>query len=116
MICHSDKFGLAPYELAPQSQMVPSTHGSHVASIAAGNHGVCSRAMIAGVVIAMPEKEVKERRNNFFDSTRLAHAVDYLIDLAKDLKVPVAINISLGTNGFKEGSRLYPYRSTALKP
>lgn len=98
-IKNRDNFGLPAHELEPQSQMISSSHGTHVASIAAGNRGVCSRAMIAGVVIAMPEKEVKERRNNFFDSTRLAHAVDYLISLAKQLKVPVAINISLGTNG-----------------
>jgi hypothetical protein len=28
-------------EIEAQSQMAPSSHGTHVASIAAGNHGVC---------------------------------------------------------------------------
>lgn len=97
-------FNLPAYNLEPQSQMEESSHGTHVASIAAGNHGVCSKAMIAGVVVSLPREDA-ERRKNFFDSTRLAHAVDYLINLAKELskelgkEVPVAINISLGTNG-----------------
>ena len=92
------KFNLPAYKLEPQSQMDESSHGTHVASIAAGNRGVCSKAKIAAVVISLP-KEDAERRQTFFDSTRLAHAVDYLINLAKDLNMPVAINISLGTNG-----------------
>ncbi|MDQ3131119.1 MAG: S8 family serine peptidase [Acidobacteriota bacterium] len=91
-------FNLPAYRLEPQSQMDESSHGTHVASIAAGNHGVCSKAMIAGVVVSL-SREDNDRRRNFFDSTRLAHAVDYLINLAKELGVPVAINISLGTNG-----------------
>jgi subtilisin family serine protease len=98
-IRNASKFGLPAYELEPQSQMVPSSHGTHVASIAAGNRGVASRAALAGVSIALPEEEAGDLRRNFFDSTRLAHAVDYLISLAKQMKLPVAINISLGTNG-----------------
>lgn len=98
------EFNLPAYQLEPQSQMEEKSHGTHVASIAAGNHGVCSKAMIAGVVVSLPREDA-ERRKNFFDSTRLAHAVDYLINLAKELskesgrQVPIAINISLGTNG-----------------
>lgn len=91
-------FNLPAYRLEPQSQMDESSHGTHVASIAAGNRGVCSKAMLAGVVVSL-SREDTDRRRNFFDSTRLAHAVDYLINLAKDLGVPVSINISLGTNG-----------------
>jgi subtilisin family serine protease len=90
--------------LEPQSQMVPGSHGTHVASIAAGNSGVCRRARIAGVVISLP-KEDSDRRKSFYDSTRIAHAVDYLIELSKKLaeqegrKIPLSINVSLGTNG-----------------
>lgn len=95
---NSAAFKLPAYQLEPQSQMDESSHGTHVASIAAGNHGVCSKAMIAGVVVSLAREDA-DRRRNFFDSTRLAHAVDYLINLGKTLDVPVAINISLGTNG-----------------
>ncbi len=42
--------------------------------------------------------------SSFYDSTRIADAVDYLLDLAAELgeggpPLPVSINISLGTNG-----------------
>jgi len=85
-------------EIERQSQMTPSSHGTHVASIAAGNHGICRQAKIAGVLIALPEED-EDRRKSFYDSTRIALAVDYLLLLAKELSMPVSINISLGTNG-----------------
>jgi subtilisin family serine protease len=91
--------GLPPQELEPQSQMSEGSHGTHVASIAAGNRGVCRKARIAGVVIDIPDDEQK-RRVSFYDSTRVAHAVDYLHEVARQLgDIPVSINISLGTNG-----------------
>ncbi len=92
------EFGLPPTMLEPQSQMVPSSHGTHVASIAAGNHGVCPDALIAAVLVSLPSGDV-DRRKSFYDSTRIAHAVDYLFDLGECCKLPVSINISLGTNG-----------------
>lgn len=86
-------------EIERQSQMIPGSHGTHVASIAAGNSGVCRKAMIAGVLISLPTED-NERRKSFYDSTRLAHAIDYLLLLADELHATgVAINISLGTNG-----------------
>lgn len=98
-IANADGFGLPAYELESQSQMEASSHGTHVASIAAGNHGVCSQATIAGVVIALGTGD-DDRRRAFYDSTRLAHAVDYLINLAEEIDAKaVVINISLGTNG-----------------
>jgi subtilisin family serine protease len=96
-IAHAKKRGNPPaYLLEPQSQMTPGSHGTHVASIAAGNRGVAREADIAAVLIALPEGD-EERRTNFYDSTRLAHAVDWLLDVAGSR--PVSINISLGTNG-----------------
>lgn len=92
------QFNLPAHDLEPQSQMIESAHATHVASIAAGNHGVCSQATIAAVVISLPKADA-ERRRTFFDSTRLAHAIDYLMNLGEELHMPVAINISLGTNG-----------------
>jgi subtilisin family serine protease len=88
-------------DLLPQSTQSPGAHATHVASIAAGNHGVCPTALIAGVLIALTEKE-RDRHATLFDSTRLAHAVDYLFSLGERLyrrPIPTVVNISLGTNG-----------------
>jgi subtilisin family serine protease len=90
--------GLPAYELEPQSQMSPGAHATHVASIAAGNRGVARRSAIAGVLVSIPDDEAG-RRLSFYDSSRLAHAVDYLLELGGELGLPVSINISLGTNG-----------------
>jgi len=90
--------GLPAYELERQAQMAEASHGTHVASIAAGNRGVCSKAAIAGVLISLPEDD-EERRRSFYDSTRIVHAVEYLFALGEQLGMPVSINVSLGTNG-----------------
>ncbi|HZI18044.1 MAG TPA: S8 family serine peptidase [Pyrinomonadaceae bacterium] len=106
----SPRLKLPAYELERQSQIVPGSHATHVASIAAGNLGVCRKAMIAGVLISMPQPSTQkgmeqDRRNSFYDSTRVADAVDYLIRVAEELSaergrpVPLSINVSLGTNG-----------------
>lgn len=92
------------YELEAQSQMVVGSHATHVASIAGGNRGVCSEAMIAGVLVSLPLAD-QDRRQSFYDSTRIADAVDYLVNLADELSkergrpVRLSINVSLGTNG-----------------
>lgn len=88
-------------DLLRQSVQLPGAHATHVASIAAGNRGVCSHAAIAGVLIALSEQE-RERHATLYDSTRLAHAVDYLFALGErlyDRPIPTVVNISLGTNG-----------------
>lgn len=98
-LLHAPELHVPPQEVERQSQMVPSSHGTHVASIAAGNHGLCRKAKIAGVLISLPDDDY-ERRKSFYDSTRIALAIDYLIGLAKELgSLPLSINISLGTNG-----------------
>ncbi len=88
----------APTLFEAQSEMVEGSHGTHVASIAAGNRGVCRRATIAAVLISLPQAD-EDRRRSFYDSTRLAHAVDYLLEVAERLGKPISINVSLGTNG-----------------
>ncbi len=90
--------GLPATRLEPQSQMVTGAHGTHVASIAAGNRGVCPQAYIAAVLVALPEEDT-DRRVSFYDSSRITHAVEYLLNLAREARRPIAINISLGTNG-----------------
>ena len=94
----ADTIGLPATMLEPQSQMVPGSHGTHVASIAAGNLGVCPHADIAGVVISLPIEDT-DRRKSFYDSSRIMHAVDYIFELGEKIDKPVSINISLGTNG-----------------
>jgi subtilisin family serine protease len=90
--------GVPAYEIERQSQIAVSSHGTHVASIAAGGTGIAPDALLAGVLISLPEDDL-DRRKSFYDSTRIAHAVDYLFSLGDELGVPVSINISLGTNG-----------------
>lgn len=90
---------LPAWALEPQSQMSVGSHGTHVASIAAGNRGICRNAPIAGVLIDLPPDFSADRRNSFYDSTRVAEAVSYLCRLGEEMGLPVSINISLGTNG-----------------
>ena len=52
-------------------------------------------------LIALSEQE-RDRHATLYDSTRLAHAVDYLFGLGERLygrSIPTVVNISLGTNG-----------------
>ena len=93
-----DIHGVPATDLLPQSQMTIGSHGTHVASIAAGNSGICNSASIIGVLFDLPEGDL-DRRKSFYDSTRIALAVEYLTTKAEELGKPIAINISLGTNG-----------------
>ena len=90
--------GVPAWEVERQSQVEEGSHGTHVASIAAGNLGVCRRSPIAGVLLSLPRAD-NDRRRSFYDSTRLADAVDYLVALAGRLGLQLSVNISLGTNG-----------------
>ncbi|HEX8154263.1 MAG TPA: S8 family serine peptidase [Thermoanaerobaculia bacterium] len=87
------------WALERQTQTELSSHGTHVASIAAGNSGICRNAKIAGVLVALNDEDITDRRRNFYDSTRIAQAVEYLVELAKTEGLRLSINISLGTNG-----------------
>lgn len=92
--------GKYPATLAEkQSQRSEGSHATHVASIAAGNKGVCPKALIAGVLISIPADCAEDRRATFSDSTRIIHAIEYLLEIAQREGRPISINISLGTNG-----------------
>jgi len=98
---------LRPYELEPQGLMMIESHATHVASIAGGLSGVCPHAELVGVSVHLPVED-EDRRRCFYDSTRLADAMQYLLrvrtERAAELGIaegdlPIAINVSLGTNG-----------------
>jgi subtilisin family serine protease len=93
--------GLPATRLEQQSQRDAGSHGTHVASIAAGNRGVCPHALIAGVVISLAAggDDIAIRRGTFSDSSRVLDGVAYLVALAEELQMPLSINISLGANG-----------------
>ena len=99
-IREAPQVGVGVHDLEPQSQRSRHSHATHVASIAAGRKsGVAKGFDIAGVLISLPDSDY-ERRLSFYDSTRIAHAVDYLYQLgAMEGYDAVSINISLGTNG-----------------
>lgn len=96
-----------------QLQIVPSEdyagHGTHVAGIAGGN-GRASNGEIIGVA---PEAEFiivklgQPGREGFVRTTEIMTATKYVIDKARDLGRPVAINISVGmNNGSHDGKSL----------
>jgi subtilisin family serine protease len=87
--------------LERQSQRAEGSHATHVASIVAGNSGVCPKSEIAAVLISVPalKDRLAERRATFSDSTRIVHAVEHLLEIAHKARKPISINISLGTNG-----------------
>ncbi len=98
-IAAAPEWGVAATDLVPQTQMSAGSHATHVASIAAGNHTQARRAMLAGVLVSLPAEDT-DRRLSFYDTTRIAHAVDYLVALKDELEAKaLVINISLGTNG-----------------
>jgi subtilisin family serine protease len=97
-IQQSGKLGVPATELEKQSSTVIGSHGTHVASIAAGNSGVLPSAKIAAVTIALKQED-NDRRKSFYDSSSVVHAIDYLLALADKEGMPISINISLGTNG-----------------
>ncbi|MDQ2091804.1 S8 family serine peptidase [Marimonas arenosa] len=93
--------GLPATEIERQSQRSPGSHATHVASIAAGNEGVCPEAEIIAVLVdvPLPEEDRERRAFTFSDSSRIIDAIEYLIATANEIGKPITINVSLGTNG-----------------
>jgi subtilisin family serine protease len=101
IVAQSKPGGLPAHLLEAQSQQTPGSHGTHVASIAAGKSGVSPDSVIAAVLIDVPQPsdERERRRTTFSDSSRIVHAVEYLVGVAEQLGLSLSVNISLGTNG-----------------
>lgn len=99
---------------AAQMQMLPSIdtsgHGTAVAGIAAGNGrgsvgrsqaGVASESELLIVKMASP------RKDGFPRTTELMQGINYVVQKAQELEMPVAINISFGnTYGAHDGTSL----------
>lgn len=86
-----------------------SGHGTHVASIAAGNQGVAKEAEILFVKLG------RGKRGELSRTTSLMRGVDFLIRMAQQRGQPIVINISYGTNYGDHfgGSLLETYMDTA---
>ena len=74
-------------------------HGTHVASIAAGNGRGTGREQSAPRFVGVaPEADLVIVKVLLFDDT-LADGVAYIIEVAKQLNKPAVINLSLGSQG-----------------
>lgn len=97
-----------PLSVVPEEDIVG--HGTAVAGIAAGN-GRASAGLNAGVapeasliIVKLGEKGYP----SFARTTELMRALKYITDKAENLEMPVAINISYGTNdGPHNGQSLF---------
>lgn len=95
------------YQLVPSRDL--SGHGTHVAGIAAGN-GRASGGQYRGVAPQSSLLIVKlgiSDPDGFPRTTELMRAVDYVLQKAFSLQMPVAINLSFGNNyGPHDGTSL----------
>ncbi len=97
-----------PYSIVPEVDTIG--HGTAVAGIAAGN-GRSSNGQNTGVapnssliIVKLGEKGYP----SFARTTEFMRALKYIMDRAKELNMPVAINISYGTNdGPHNGQSLF---------
>lgn len=97
-----------PYAIVPSRDY--AGHGTAVAGIAAGN-GRSSRGLEKGVATRASLIVVKlgsRGRENFARTTEIMRAIKYVLDKAEALNMPIAINISYGTNnGSHLGNSLF---------
>ena len=78
-----------------------SGHGTGVAAIAAGNTGVAYESDLIIVRLGQP------RKDSFPRTTELMQAINYVIEKAVELQMPIAVNLSFGnTYGSHAGNSL----------
>ena len=86
-----------PFEVIPFTDTIG--HGTNVAGIACGNKSAASGAAII---------VVKLGNTTFTRTTEIMRGIKYVIDKARALNMPIAINLSFGTNnGSHSGSSLF---------
>jgi len=97
-----------PFEIVPETDTVG--HGTAIAAIAAGN-GRRSRGTYKGVAFESSLIVVKlgeTGRESFARNTEIMRAIKYILDKSIELNMPVAINLSFGTNdGSHSGDSLF---------
>lgn len=97
-----------PQEIVPETDFIG--HGTAVAGVAAGN-GRASGGETTGIAPKASLIVVKLGERNspsFAKSTEIMRGIKYSIDKARELKMPLVINISYGTNdGPHNGKSLF---------
>lgn len=97
-----------PFSIVPTVDTIG--HGTAIAGVAAGN-GRASGGVEAGVASSASLIVVKlgtRGQESFARTTEFMRALKYVIDRAEGLNMPVAVNISFGTNdGSHDGSSLF---------
>lgn len=92
-----------PLSIVPSYDLVG--HGTHVAGIACAGGRI--DPMYYGVAPKSSIMMVKTARGNFALATQVMKGLKFLIDKAKDLNMPLVVNVSLSTNdGAHNGSSL----------
>ncbi|MDJ0608846.1 MAG: S8 family peptidase [Kiloniellales bacterium] len=98
--------GQDPFSIVRHDPGVGS-HGTHVASTAAGNGRSADaafppeqyRGAAPGARIVFVQPNSQDADTSFTDSVRVAEAVAYIFEKADELGLPCVINMSLGQNG-----------------
>ena len=97
-----------PREIVPEEDVVG--HGTAIAGIAAGN-GRASAGLNVGIALEADLLIVKLGEKgypSFAKTTELMRALKYVVTRAQELKMPLAVNISYGTNdGPHNGQSLF---------
>lgn len=93
------EYDAADVEAGDVDQVDSSGHGTHVTGIAAGN-GRASSGLYRGVAYESEILFAKayDDAAGGFDESRTIDAVNYLVDKAAALDLPIAINLSLGSH------------------
>ena len=97
-----------PFSIVPQNDTIG--HGTAVAGIACGN-GISSNGRYTGIASEsdiIVVKLGKRGRESFARNTEIMRAIKFILDTAIELNMPVAINLSFGTNdGSHSGNSLF---------